>query len=136
MNAREYFDKLNLKAVTKPFWKTCKLYFPNKHWYGGCKITLIVEKIKTVWENHKISKAFNTCFKSATDSLNLFEWVKKIGKIIVKFSKHPSIFKIKQKVKASAGEISVDILKNPEFCFSELTNVSIKPLMRITSLIL
>ena len=31
MNAREYFDELNLKPTTKPFWKTCKLYFSNIH---------------------------------------------------------------------------------------------------------
>ena len=71
----------------------------------------------------------------------------KIKQIIAKFSKHPSTLKIKQKVKinrkfffqsvsaitvknvvkslpsdkASAEEIPVDILKNSELCFSELT---------------
>ena len=28
---REYFDKLNVKTTTKPFWKTCKPYFSNKN---------------------------------------------------------------------------------------------------------
>ena len=28
---REHFDKLSVKTATKPFWKTCKPYFPNKH---------------------------------------------------------------------------------------------------------
>ena len=66
----------------------------------------------------------------------------KIEQIIIKFFKHPSIFKIKQKVKinrkfsfcsirnvvknlpsdkATAGEIPVDRLKNSGFCFRELT---------------
>ena len=71
----------------------------------------------------------------------------KIEQIIAKLSKYPSILKIEQKVKinrklsfqfvsedtvknvvknlpsdkATAGEIPVDILKNSEFCFSELT---------------
>ena len=28
---KRIFDKLNLKTTTKPFWKTCKLYFSNIH---------------------------------------------------------------------------------------------------------
>ena len=100
---REYFDKLNVKTATKPFWKTCKPYFSNKHSHGGSKITLI-ENDRIVSENHKIAKTFNTYFESVTDSLNLFEWIGesvnsngKIEQIIAKFSKHPSILKIKQK---------------------------------------
>ena len=45
---RGYFDKLNVKTEIKPFWKTCQLYFSNKHSHGGSKITLI--------ENVKISQ--------------------------------------------------------------------------------
>ena len=116
--------------------------------HSGSKITLI-ENDRIVSENNK-AKTFNTYFESVTDSLNLFEWIgesvnsnNKIEQILFKFSKHPSILKIKQKVKinskfsfqsvsedtvknvvknlpsdkATAGEIPVDILKNSEFCF-------------------
>ena len=38
---REYFDKFNVTKATKPFWKTCKPYFSNKHSHSGSKITLI-----------------------------------------------------------------------------------------------
>ena len=69
---RKYFDKLNLKTVSKPFWKTCKSYFSNKHSHSGSKITLI-ENDKTVSENHKIGKTFNMYFESITDLLDLFE---------------------------------------------------------------
>ena len=150
---REYFDKLNFKTTNKPFWKTCKPYFSNKYSHGGSKITLI-ENDRIICKNSKIAKTFNTYFESVTGSLNLFEWIgesvnsnDKIEQILFKFSKHPSILKIKQKVKinrkfsfqsvsedtvknvvknlpsdkATAGEIPVDILKNSEFCFSELT---------------
>ena len=129
---RENFDKLNVKITTKPFWKTCKLYFSNKHSHGGSKITLI-ENDRIISENIKIAKLNNSNDK--------------IEQTLFKFSKHPSILKIKQKVKinnkfsfqfvsedtvknvmknlpsdkATAGEIPVDILKNAEFCFSELT---------------
>ena len=152
MNAREYFDKLNVKT-TKPFSQTCKPYFSNKHSHGCSKITLI-ENDRIITENNKIAKNFNTYFDSVTDSMNLFEWIgesvnsnDRIEQILLKFSKHPSILKITQKVKinrkfsfqsvsedtvknvvknfpsdkATAGEIPVDILKNSEFCFNELT---------------
>ena len=52
---REYFDKLNVKTATKPFWKTCKPYFSNKHSHGGSKVTLI-ENDRTVSENNQIAK--------------------------------------------------------------------------------
>ena len=111
----------------------------------------LIENDKIVSENHKIAKIFNTYFELVADLLNLFEW---IGESVnsnykieqVKFSKHPSILKIKQNVKinkkfsfqsiseenvknivknipsdkATAGEIPVDILKSSEFCFNEL----------------
>ena len=150
---REYFDKLNVKTTTKPFWKACKPYFSNKHSHGGSKITLI-ENDRIIPENNKMAKTFNTYFGSVTDPLNLFDWIgesvnsnDKIEQILFKFSKHPSVLKIKQKIKinskfsfqsvsedtvknvvknlpsdkATAAEIPVDILKNSEFCFSELT---------------
>ena len=63
---REYFDKLNIKTTTKPFWKTCKPYFSNKHSHGGSKITLI-ENDRIISENNKIAKTFNTYFESVTD---------------------------------------------------------------------
>ena len=97
---REYFDKLNVKTTTKPFWKTCKPYFSNKHSHDGSKITLI-ENDRIISEN-KVAKTFNTYFESVTDSLNLFEWIgesvngnDKIEQILFKFSKHPSKLKTK-----------------------------------------
>ena len=59
---REYFGKLNVKTTTKPFWKTCKPYFSNKHSHGGSKITLI-ENDRIISQNNKIAKTFNTYFE-------------------------------------------------------------------------
>ena len=73
---REYFDKLKVKATTKPFLKNCKPYFSNKHSHGGSKMTLI-ENHRIVSKNYKIAETFNTYFESVTDSLNLFEWIGK-----------------------------------------------------------
>ena len=71
---REYFDKLNVKTTAKPFWKTCKPYFSNKHSHGGSKIALI-ENHRIISENNKVAETFNTYFESVADSLKLFEWI-------------------------------------------------------------
>ena len=103
--SRKYFDKVNVETATKPFWKTCKPFFSNKLSHRGSKITLI-ENDRLVSENHKIARTFNKYFESVKDSLNLFEWIgrsinsnDKIEQIIAKFSKHPTVLRIKQKVK-------------------------------------
>ena len=106
-------------------------------------------------ENNKIAKTFNSFFETVTDSLNLFSWSSKVSAcddkvqgIILNFSNHPSILKVKEKFKLSkrfsfqhvseatvrkvvknvpsnkipAGEICIKILKESKFCFLELTN--------------
>ena len=78
---------------------------------------------KFVSENHEVANTFNTYSESITNSLNLSEWIgelvnsnDKIEQIIVKFSKHPSILKIKQKVKINSKfsfqPVSDDTVKN------------------------
>ena len=67
---REYFDKLNVKTATKPFWKTCKPYFSKKHSHGGSKITLIendrIVSVNKKWLKlliHILSQSqFTECF--------------------------------------------------------------------------
>ena len=61
----------------KPFCKTCKPYFSNKHSHVGSKITLI-ENNRIVSENRKIAKTL-TYFESVAYSLNLFEWIGESG---------------------------------------------------------
>ena len=156
---REHFNELNVEIATKPFWKTCEPYFTNKHLHDSSEITLIGNN-KIVLQNHKIAKTFNTYFVSVTVSPNPFEWIvesvnsnNKIEQIIVKFPKHPSILKIKQKVKtnrklpfqsvsedavnnvvknlpsnkAAVGEIPSEILENSDFCSIELRKCINKP---------
>ena len=106
-------------------------------------------------ENNNIAKTFNSFFETITDSLNLFSWSSKVKVfdnkvqgIMLNFSNHPSILKIKEKFqlnkrfpfqhiseanvrkvvknlpsdKVSAGKIPIKILKESTFCFPELTN--------------
>ena len=97
------FDRLNPEKDSKPFWKSCKPYFSNKHSFGESKIELS-ENGEFLTENNKIAKTFNSFFETVTDSLNLFSWSSKVKVcddkvqgIILNFSSHPSILKIKEK---------------------------------------
>ena len=82
---KDHFE-LDPEKDSKPFWKSCKSYFSNKHSFGESEITLS--------ENAEF----------LTDSLNLFSWSAKVkvcdDKVqgtILNFSSHPSILKIKEK---------------------------------------
>ena len=70
---KEHCDSLNLFLDPKPFWKSCKSCFSNKHSFGESKIVLN-ESGEILTENIKIAKTFNSYFKSVTDSLELFDW--------------------------------------------------------------
>ena len=101
---KNHFDRLNPEKDSKPFWKSCKPYFSNKHSFGDSKIALS-ENGEFLTENNKIAKTFNSLFETVTDSLNLFSWPSKANVcgdkfqgIIHNFSNHPSILKIKEKV--------------------------------------
>ena len=151
---KDYFDRLNPEKDSKPFWKICKPYFSNKHSFGESKIALS-ENGEFLTEDNKIEKAFNSFFETVTDSLNLFSCSSKVKVcddkvqgVILNFSNHPSILRIKDKFqlnkrfsfrhvseatvrkvvknlpsdKVSAGEIPIKILKESTFCFPELTN--------------
>ena len=151
---KNHFDSLNSEKDSKPFWKICKPYFSNKDSFGESKIPLS-ENGEFLTENNKIAKTFNSFFETVTYSLNLFSWsseVKvcddKVQGILLNFSNHPSILKIKEKFqlnkrfsfqhvseatvrkvvknlpsdKVSTGEIPIKILKDSTFCFPELKN--------------
>ena len=101
---QEHFDSLNPFLDSKPFWKSCKPYFSNKHSFGDSKIALN-ENGEILTENIKIAKTFNSYFESVTDSLELFDWplqlnfsYDKVQNIITSFSNHPSIIEIKHKL--------------------------------------
>ena len=70
---QELFDSLNPFLDSKPFWKSCKPYFSNKHWLGDSKIALN-ENGGILAENIKIAKTSNSYFESVADSLELFDW--------------------------------------------------------------
>ena len=52
---QEHFDSLNPFLDSKSFWKSCKLYFSNKHSFGNSKIALN-ENGEILTENIKIAQ--------------------------------------------------------------------------------
>ena len=58
---QEHFDSLNPFLDPKPFWKSCKRYFSNKHSFGESTIALN-ESGEILTENMKIAKTFNSYF--------------------------------------------------------------------------
>ena len=113
------------------------------------------EKSEFLTESNTIAKTFKLFFETFTNSLYLFSWSSKVNVnddkvqgIILNFSNHPSILKIKEKFqvhkrfsfqhvseatvrkvlkdllsdKASAGGIPIKILKETKFCCPKPTN--------------
>ena len=70
---KEHFDSLNIFLGSKPFWKSCKPYFSNKHSFSESKIALN-KSGEILTENIKIAKTFNSSLESVTESLQLFDW--------------------------------------------------------------
>ena len=123
---QEHFDGLNPFLDSKPFWKSCN------HSFGESKIVLkesgeiLTEIFYFLFFTLKIAKTFNSYFKSVTDSLKLFDWPHQSNvscdkkQIIIKsFSNHPSIIKIKHKLKL-----------NRKFSFQCVSEATVKKLRK------
>ena len=89
---KDHFDRVNAKKESKPFWKSCKLYFSNKHFFGESKIAAS-ENSEFLTESNKIGKTFNLFFETFTNSLNLFCW-SSIMLVMIKFRESYSIFQV------------------------------------------
>ena len=109
---REYFENLNINFVNenKTFWKTVKPYFSNKNMKNS-KIVL-VENNEIITDNTKNAEIMNNYFVNITQNLNIpesilekiprntdVECLDPIDQILLNYSKHPIILKIKVFVK-------------------------------------
>ena len=64
----------------KPFWRTCKPYFSNKHGRG-----LLVQywlKKKLIFHNMEMPIAFHYYFTEIVLSLNLFKWPENVTSLV------------------------------------------------------
>ena len=53
-----FFDNLETKNNSKPFWATSTPYFSNKHVKGDANI-LLIENNKILLDNRKVASVFN-----------------------------------------------------------------------------
>ena len=103
----QYFENLNLSSITdnKLFWKTVSPLFTEKNASKNNKITL-VEGGKVLTDDAKIAETFNSFFGNIVNTLNIEKdesifcdtegEIDPLLRAIKKYSKHPSILKIKQ----------------------------------------
>ena len=66
---KNHFDRLNPEKDSKPFCKSCKPYFSNKHFSGKSKIALS-KNCKFLTGSNKTAKTFNSFFETVTNSYN------------------------------------------------------------------
>ena len=122
---RDFYNQIDISAVTdnKKFWKTVKPFISDKS-SSKSRITL-VEEGKVVSNESDVAETFNNFFVTITDSLGIIEneniilasedFSDHIDEIVFKFSRHPSIQKIR----------SLDV-NNGSFSFEKVSIENIK----------
>ena len=122
---RDFYNQIDISAVTdnKKFWKTVKPFISDKS-SSKSRITL-VEEGKVVSNESDVAETFNNFFVTITDSLGIIEneniilasedFSDPIDEIVFKFSRHPSIQKIR----------SLDV-NNGSFSFEKVSIENIK----------
>ena len=121
-----YFNEVSNSESSRPFWKTCKPYFSNKHARADSKI-MSIETNKMLLKNEEAAKEFNQYFVHITDSLDLNEFsnekfcerLNDVDNIVCKFRNHASIVKIKEQYKVKGN-----------FSFSVATTEDIKTIIK------
>ena len=107
---KKYYNDLDTKLITdnKKFWKTVKPLFSDKH-FSNNKITLVGDEI--ISTDKEVAETLNSFFTNAVSNLKIEGFkteycfnpeLDKISNVIEKFKNHPSILKIKEKVKVEA----------------------------------
>ena len=108
---RKYYNNIDLKLITdnKKFWKTVKPLFSDKNNMSR-KITLIDEEDEIISNDIHVAEIMNDFFANAVlkldiegfkPDLNINVANDNIINIISKYKNHPSIIKIKEKVKTN-----------------------------------
>ena len=106
---KDYFTNLSSNSVndTKTFWKTIKPFFSDKN--KKSQKIILVENHQIIKDDKKNTDILNSYFVNITDNLNIPEFttekvpcntidedIDPIDNIIYKYSKHPSILKIRE----------------------------------------
>ena len=109
---KSYFRNLNPNDIqsSKSFFKTFKPYFSNK--YTLAEKLLLIENNEIISDDSTIAEHFNNYFVHITDALDIKEWPTNAYQIdsiltptqnaILKYSNHPSILTINDKIESSS----------------------------------
>ena len=81
---KDHFDRLNPEKDLKPFWKSCKPYFSNKHSFGGSAIALS-ENGEFLTENNKIAKTFISFLRQSLIHLIDLVGPQKLMSVMIRF---------------------------------------------------
>ena len=92
---KDRFDRANPEKDSKPFSKSCKPYFLNKHYFEESKIALSENGELLNENNNEIAKTFNSFFEI---HLIYLVGLQKLVLVMIRlnFTNHPSIQKIKE----------------------------------------
>ena len=101
---KNHFDRLNPEKDSKPFRKSCKPYFSNKHSFVELKITLS-ENSDFLNKNDQIEKTLYSFFETVNVSDDKVQGIK------LNFSNHPSILKIKENFNLAVDFLSSIFLR-------------------------
>ena len=123
---RDFYNQIDISAVTdkKKFWKTVKPFISDKS-SSKSRITLI-EEGEIVSNESEVAETFNNYFVTITDSLGIIENENiilasevisdPIDQIVLKFSRHPSIRRIRSLNENngcfSFEKVSIESIKN------------------------
>ena len=68
---KDFFDNLENKINSKPFWSTCEPYFSNKYAKVDADI-LLIENGKVLHDNRGVANVFNNYFHSSLKTYSYF----------------------------------------------------------------
>ena len=82
---KDHFDRLNPEKDSKPFWKSCKSYFSNKHSFGESKIALS-ENGKFLTENNiRLQNLLTRFLRQSLIYLIYLVGIQKLGFVMIRF---------------------------------------------------
>ena len=147
---KRYYENLNLNCITdnKKFWKTVKPFFSDKH---PPNVSMILrENRKVISDDKKCAEVFNQYFATTVDELDIDRKLHTentdgvddpILGAITKYRNHPSILKIKEKIKVakafnfcsvSIAEVKFEIQDMDSSKAAPTNNIPIKVLKNST----
>ena len=82
---KDHFDRLNPEKDSKPFWKSCKSYFSNKHSFGESKIALSENGKFLTESNIRLQNLLTRFLRQSLIYLIYLVGLQKLGFVMIRF---------------------------------------------------